>query len=1370
MSKFNHKSAQRGTLLVEAIAMLGLIALVTPNLYRKSAERLQEIQDINMASQARTMNSVIGVYMANNVDLLLDATSSVTTVEIGYDDVASASDGSGKGYSSFLPFGYSNGDLKNYDAPRVFVHRDAKSLTSFVVYPSKVDVGKKRASRIASLVGSNGGMATVVSNSDKNIFGTGGAWGVDSSALSDMPALSSMINDNALVITSSEPISQTDVDSDKFLYRIPPEEGGLEHSYHNTMVTDLYLGGHPDGARPIEAADYYSVYNVRKLTLNTKCNSDYLSHPHESSSAECNTNVADLYIGKPVGAFTSQSINTPGSGYNGNTGAAWIYGNLSALNDSFRLHRGSNGYVYAGESTNRTLERNLSHNDIMEFARLSVNEDGSSIVEVNVLRAENGEGDSSKVEMMDAFVTAGKVDGEYAFWVGNAETGGSSFIYAGNENGMHALRLNSPDQASSDVSNYTTYINRHGGVVYINGGSSGTAVKHTFINDNGGELDIGPVGGNSGSWLSASGESGSSQVHILSGSDVTSTDDRIFTVGAMGESDNHMIYGDSSKVSLRGGGVRVYSRNPSSTDAARLGGTDLINVVDSDFSVPDTGLTGTTGLLSKYTNIIGSTYMGGGEMDSSDISGDGALYTRDNWTLGIAGSAWVDKLLWARHAWFKDTGSKELHAGYDNFDQYYTERTRNTAWLNAYSTGVVIRNRDYVNGAGDSIAPSSADDTLFEASSSGVIMRDLQGAWAELKDATARIGSEGNYIFASDGKQTDVDGDSSHISMVGSSRVNLYSQAEGRDSQVDIQKGAMVFGGHYDDENSSSYVAAKTHEFAVTTEPKGIGNELKETAQFYIDNNELHTRFVDVAVINDESSAVFKVMPNTTADTLVADNANVQVHGSFHVNGNDIIHIGTNALTKPGVDGNDNEDRAMLEIEHDGVQVWAKTGEGGTYPQRGGDDGDPGYYALLKVNPYDVSGAASSVQNTGDASVYIRRGAIELEPNSGSEWAADEGFGYIKANRFVANDSQRVPSASGHGTAYDQYMVNPAYTSVMHDIKLTTRGGARLSDVLPDYVLKGVYNLINDCPEGTNTGSCGSGTGGEWADPYIGVLPFGACPPGYKNLATVVPISFNMGQAGTLIQRNGKYVVDQNQRQAAAWRAIDSDAHILEPQLEAVESVVFNQIYMQSDSFETALSSSQVRTEGWFYGYKAEYDDANRLNVTNGVSNGNPVIYTSGGSSYVVPTPLYFQQNTWLKTAVDPSANGGWRAYMGFIYDSGEWANSNVGQAGITTAPVCSNHNAGGGNADSCDNLAGYVWNLFPIPTGSLEGHATVYCYFDRSSFGAEWDGLIDKTNRLAIAETGGSLDKEAGASRGGSSAAFESRLNDPSLKYSDPW
>ena len=48
--KLSKKISQGGSMMVEAMAMLALIALVTPTLYKKSAERTTELQDINTAT------------------------------------------------------------------------------------------------------------------------------------------------------------------------------------------------------------------------------------------------------------------------------------------------------------------------------------------------------------------------------------------------------------------------------------------------------------------------------------------------------------------------------------------------------------------------------------------------------------------------------------------------------------------------------------------------------------------------------------------------------------------------------------------------------------------------------------------------------------------------------------------------------------------------------------------------------------------------------------------------------------------------------------------------------------------------------------------------------------------------------------------------------------------------------------------------------------------------------------------------------------------------------------------------------------------------------------------------------------------------
>ena len=265
------KSNERGTLLVEALAMLGLIAMVTPTLYKKSAERMQEIQDINIASQARTMNSVIEAMMKANVTDLLTMTSSASnaTVIIPYEDDATCDKCFNKGYSAYVPFGFNVGDIKNYKEPTIFIHNDNSSLTSYIVYPKEANIGRKRAAKIASLIGSNGGM---VWEESSTVQGTGDAWSLDSSMVTTLKLDTAELTENSLVITSVEPITIDSEDSEKYLYRVPPEDGNADEYYHNTMVTDLYMGGMvEDGMFAEDAIQFHSIYNVRKLMLNSKC-------------------------------------------------------------------------------------------------------------------------------------------------------------------------------------------------------------------------------------------------------------------------------------------------------------------------------------------------------------------------------------------------------------------------------------------------------------------------------------------------------------------------------------------------------------------------------------------------------------------------------------------------------------------------------------------------------------------------------------------------------------------------------------------------------------------------------------------------------------------------------------------------------------------------------------------------------------------------------------------------------------------------------------------------------------------------------------------------------------------------------------------
>lgn len=313
-------------------------------------------------------------------------------------------------------------------------------------------------------------------------------------------------------------------------------------------------------------------------------------------------------------------------------------------------------------------------------------------------------------------------------------------------------------------------------------------------------------------------------------------------------------------------------------------------------------------------------------------------------------------------------------------------------------------------------------------------------------------------------------------------------------------------------------------------------------------------------------------------------------------------------------------------------------------------------------------------------SVHIRKGIIEVASKYSKIAEVDENTaGYVKADRFVDNepwDSAAAPQMTNNGysssgvTPYSNYQVNPAYTSVMHDIKLTSRGGARLSDILPDFINKGIYVVDNtykeDIPYWTKLTVDTSGgrvvakeaSGQEckdyscWTSPWLGIIPAPQCPPGYAKVVTITPAGWAMAQAG--VPPSG---ADKNRK------------------------------------------------------------DILTLNMPK-----NPNDYVDGSAD--APMPLYFQKSTWLRANVYPHGSKdqfvGWSAIMGFMYPYSYYSEY-IKKLGITVSDT-----SGGTNQ-------WVVWNLFPVLRRQLEAYVTVYCYFDRtnSNYNSKYVDKYDQLNKF---------------------------------------
>ena len=441
--------------------------------------------------------------------------------------------------------------------------------------------------------------------------------------------------------------------------------------------------------------------------------------------------------------------------------------------------------------------------------------------------------------------------------------------------------------------------------------------------------------------------------------------------------------------------------------------------------------------------------------------------------------------------------------------------------------------------------------------------------------------------------------------------------------------------------------------------------------------------------------------------------------------------------------------------------------------------------------------------------VYIRKGSVSVAPRQPSSdvggsggMSAKTSTGSIQAGRFVANNLDSsgnyvtVPKVltdnvynkyNGTSTTrYDTYMVNPAYTSVMHDIKLTTRGGARLSDVLPDFITKGIYIANNNKDDNiTNftfsySGVAGGNVGGasvltssgvDWASPYTGSVPTPQCPPGYMRVITVSPLSMNIAQAGNLSytdpahsgQNAGpNYLVEE------ALMATTASANAMKSSSDTdLKEKVLPQ-YRQL-SIGDAYSDYHARMQ--FAGYSDEIvvENIDYMTARATTSDGSPINYVlTAQSASNTLKPFVFQQNTWLKALTVPLCSSGttevgqncgnqytraWAILLGFVYPTSIYDDY------LSTS--------GSKRVSSGSSLA---WNVFPVVKDSLEATVTTYCYFNRSNLGAEGEEPFVSGYGKYVDEYHPLLSDVPTSFRKDASEAYINRLNDPNLNYNEVW
>lgn len=1269
MKKMFNRINEAGTMLVEAMAMLGLIAMVTPILYKKAAERTTELQDINASNQLRILANAMDAYIKDNFTRINDGETVVNSCDVGKMDYSGFTDATSVSFDishlcEYLPYGFLK-DGKTQDSKlfssanpsfQVVLRKTtgtetdennqpvvvAETVTGFLTaVPNEgEDFPSTRVSRIATMVGSNGGYV----EDDGEIMGAQGIW-----SLPNTSELGLNLPANTFVISSLQPISSQGLANEDVLHRKTERQNDY---VLNSMETDLFMS---------YSSKNHNIRQVNQIIMRPQKDWMVGGDLNTFKRDAPNENEPTMEYGQTYKADLDYTL------YIGDKGGAYMEGNLAALSSLFTVRselendKGDGGIKYYG--TNTTTNTTDPNNPVT-----TTNKD-KAIFSVTTSKMEYGNIDEKTA---GALLTVDKDNGSMEF---ESKTGG-----------------NDPSTGAPIVSGKQKLIAANAERVNVIDGA--LSVRNPGIAPDGGKYD----NYHKDQWPEQNAAPavivGGGNVHKASYTTYTYNEDGTPAITGDGAFESSDLTGEHAltvngpafvKDSLKTAKLKAYN-----VDAAKLRAgvrpEDFDDVTeDKDFY-----------LVAEQKGTDAANPEGRMLVGHHDDPVSGELGYR----MQIAEA---DDTL--------DDGT-EVQSGIRMKHESGINVLANATAANSVNIGLVEHdvdnNSSLVNnntadgqiklGAFKAISLSTIDENGVPIDKSVVsIQDDMLRAYARADKATG-TNTHAAYVDSVTDYARFI---SQEFDAAGYTHDDLY-QRERTDKEANLfGLGGMDF---------------------TISETKKDGNKVRPVVDIRASREDkyLTSRFSGGFAIydHDVSSADYPDNPLTGGKD-----------GSPQV-----IQMGNPALYI-----NKGDFRILTTVANAETQLDVKKGD-----------------TILQVDNNSDENVIPDDSERG--SVYIRKGAINLASASVSAenrltnaeikgTDTEAGYkktyapvGYIAADRFIAQtvpdgtilqgttngtinsgDISTIKGTDGEEVIpFNKFEVNPAYTSVMHDIKLTTRGGARLSDILPDFVNKGIYVVDNTFADNTkwadgqkpseNNDLSGSNTSAEtYTSAYLGFIPSPTCPPGYSKVITINPSGWAMAQAGTPMSKNSKIDISTHNNPYLYW-------------------------YTQDGKLRT---------------------DTEEIEPVN---------------------PLTFQKSTWLKAMVLPECGGlktdgkcsdlkkftGWGTVMGFIYPAAYYQDFLSGKLGATNVA-----DKKGGHADDTNLQDDTVyWNLYPVHYRELEAYVTVYCYFRREAFDSDYvDTAYDQLKAYKANQTNGA--RKFWSKTG---ATNLERLNDPALEYNDPW
>lgn len=1251
--------AQKGGLMIEALAMLGLIAVVTPTMYKKSAERTMEVEDINTASTIRTVMNAANDYVGANYSTIVSEMEHSTGNASNYRKITFDQ------IKNYLPYGFNmKKALYNYGDPEISIARKDNNLTAFVLFPAKANadngIGQERTSRIASLVGSSGGFVT---EKGKTARGIGGVWKLEETDYKGVfPDKAENAEEYSIVTASADTINSAvnnEVDMDKYLQR-GRDAGDTDSSslWKNTMRTDLYMGN-TDIANDVynDEEKYkdktFSIRNVKSMII----------------GAEYAGGDKDLDEASNYGLYVT-----------GDKPDTYLLGTLEAVDSDFRV-------LQDQLSFGRTAGADGNKGDYA----FTIDNNGDTSTRGQLIVDKN-------IELAARFPTADTA-GWDSIKIGALSDGANPdyIIQANHQNNPKGYLTFFNDNIMRIQPEWHEAFNHPGASVP----PPGYANDRIVMMDHGFN-QIFELRNGSGSYNNIPKLQYSSSVEVMQAFPVR--------IGSNTRVDGLLAAGQIDTQKLR---LATLSAGSEHIDDANKWMT-----VDKDGVL----IANPENREAVYDNTSGKL--------TSDKSGTRVNISKDQIALSVDSTA--KSITNPREQEESEhLGKIVLNTGDDNTA---------SALIQAPTVDVVGTEKTTISGKGTLIQAHTADENEAfldnDLDDNSLVLRNSD-AQMRLAEKEIRIGGRTSTL-----NDNDFEGDNPNeirtifdngtVDMA-NANLNVYTDDNTNKKQV-----FSVRTNNAPNSDSPTNTYADTYD--VTMHGKVLitneaGGKVAAGATDADTTNKAH-KFISVGDNKLDENAGINIIESDTANQITTDHKNILV---IEEGATDAVNRNINTANETDT-GTIYIRKGFVEIHGDRKKTKASNtataGKGVIMASR-----------LVANNPNETGTTFDADHEVSmDKDTYGARVPILIKDK---EWE----------NYYGKN-----PKATDGIKRYDTYMVNPAYTSVMHDIKLTTRGGARLSDVLPDFINKGIYVVNNTVKESSiNSLDFSSSTYDTlkgkkdaftkdqkldlakeeaWASPFLGVVPAPQCPPGYGRVITLTPATFQVGQAGKLMKRN------DTGAPANSYYVVPNNA--------------------SSKQIEASVNDSQVAYE--LVGVTGKATDKNNQEIDiypNKVTTAKYVLTQTANSDQHPVVPLTFQQSTWLKSMVKELKNGdytqGWATIMGFLYPTSLYN-------GFT-------------HQDKLKATDEAYWNIFPVLRGSLEGYATVYCYFDRTNMysktyskdGTEistglgyvenYDNFVDNYNYLQTMDNvPTSFKKESGNTN------YQQRLNDPSLKYDEVW